>query len=308
MFLWPAVAVVGFVVLAGLVIALGTRSTARYEFERNRVQRQVQPASVAGAAGQGSVGDRAAARPAGGRAGDSGAPGRTGTATRNGGTPVRQRRRERVVASHPAGKGIDRPSGWWLVDESGDQPGAQILAGPFPDRIEADWAALSAGLPDSVRAVYGVPRADGAVVRRQSPQERAWLAQLSDQLDRLPEDWDDLLSDTDALTTLLVEVTAAVVEAGLPLHDCGGRGAAGGAAGGVCLTPDPGRRGVLVSWRQHDRMSLHQVHGAETDAAVQRTMNAAIAGVLAEMGFRVTPFGATGCHLVTAVHRSALTS
>jgi hypothetical protein len=298
MFLWPAVTVLGFLALAGVVVVLGTRSTARYEFERNRVQKQAQPAAVSGGAAQAAAGGLAPARPAGTPAG---VPGRTGA------TPVRQRRRER--ASHPAGKGIDRPSGWWLVDESDEQPGAQILAGPFPDRIEADWAALSGGLPDSVRAVYGVPRADGSVVRRQSPQERAWLTQLSTQLDRLPEDWDELLSDTDALTTLLVEVAAAVVEAGLPLHDCADRGPAGsGAAGGVCLTPDPGRRGVLVSWRQHDRMSLQQVRGAEADAAVQRTMNAAIAGVLAEMGFRVTPFGSTGCHLVTAVHRSALTS
>jgi len=299
MILWPAATVLGFLVLAGLVIALGTRSTARYEFERNRVQKQVQPAAVAGGASQVAASDRAPARPAGT---PSGVPGRTGA------TPVRQRRRERVAASHPAGKGIDRPSSWWLVDEAGDQDGAQIVAGPFPDRIEADWAALSAGLPDSVRAVHGVPRADGSVVRRQSPQERAWLAQLSTQLDRLPEDWDELLSDTDALTTLLVEVAAAVVEAGLPLHDCADRGPAGsGAAGGVCLTPDPARRGILVSWRQHDRMSLQQVRGPEADAAVQRTMNTAIAGVLAEMGFRVTPFGSTGCHLVTAVHRSALT-
>ncbi|MGY1633046.1 hypothetical protein ACI784_15195 [Geodermatophilus sp. SYSU D01186] len=299
MFVWPAVTALGFLALAGLVIALGTRSTARYEFERNRVQKQAQPAPVAGGAAQATGGDRAAARPA---ASSGGSTGRTAA------TPVRQRRRERVGSTHPAGKGIDRPSGWWLVDESADEPGARILAGPFPDRIEADWAALSGGLAESVRAVYGVPRADGAVVRRQSPQERAWLAQLSTQMDRLPEDWDDLLSDTDALTTLLVEVAAAVVEAGLPLHDCADRGPAGsGAAGGVCLTPDPGRRGVLVSWRQHDRMSLQQVRGAEADAAVQRTMNAAIAGVLAEMGFQVTPFGSTGCHLVTAVDRSALT-
>ncbi|MGY1823853.1 hypothetical protein [Geodermatophilus sp. SYSU D00079] len=295
----------GFLVLAGLVIALGTRSTARYEFERNRVQKQARSAAVAGGAAQvaggaahAAGGDRTATRPAG-------QP--VGTAGRTGATPVRQRRRERIGASHPAGKGLDRPSGWWLVDVSGDQPGLQILAGPFPDRIEADWAALSGGLSDTARAVYGVPRADGAVVRRQSPQERAWLTQLSTQLDRLPEDWDDLLSDTDALTTLLVEVAAAVVEAGLALHDCAGRGPAGsGAAGGVCLTPDPARLGVLVSWRQHDRMSLQQVRGAEADAAVQRTMNAAVAGVLAEMGFRVMPFGSTGCHLVTAVDRSPL--
>ena len=34
MFLWPAVAVVGFLVLTGFVIALGTLSVERYERER----------------------------------------------------------------------------------------------------------------------------------------------------------------------------------------------------------------------------------------------------------------------------------
>jgi hypothetical protein len=34
MVLWPAVSLVGFVVLTALVIAMGTRSTARYEREK----------------------------------------------------------------------------------------------------------------------------------------------------------------------------------------------------------------------------------------------------------------------------------
>lgn len=34
MILWPAVALIGFLVLTALVIAMGTRSTARYESER----------------------------------------------------------------------------------------------------------------------------------------------------------------------------------------------------------------------------------------------------------------------------------
>ena len=34
MMLWPAVTLLGFLVLTALVIALGTRSTARYEAER----------------------------------------------------------------------------------------------------------------------------------------------------------------------------------------------------------------------------------------------------------------------------------
>lgn len=34
MMLWPAVTLLGFLILTALVIALGTRSTARYEAER----------------------------------------------------------------------------------------------------------------------------------------------------------------------------------------------------------------------------------------------------------------------------------
>src|SRR3712207_9486012 len=73
----------------------------------------------------------------------------------------------------------------------------------------------------------------------------------------LADDWDELLSDADALTTLLVEVSAALVEAGLTLHDAAGDSP----AGGVCLVPDPARRGIPGTWRQHDRMSLERVRG-----------------------------------------------
>jgi predicted nucleotidyltransferase len=55
-------------------------------------------------------------------------------------------------------------------------------------------------------------------------------------------------------------------------------------------------------------MSIDRVHGAALETAVQRTMNAAVADVLTEMGFPVTPVGTTGCHLVTATQRSASTS
>ncbi len=109
------------------------------------------------------------------------------------------------TTAHPAGRGT---SAWWLVDESGDQPGGVVVAGPFADRMEADWAAVSGGFPAWTQVVHGARRADGALVRRQSPLERAWLAELGGQLDRLADDWDELLSDADALTTLLVEVSA----------------------------------------------------------------------------------------------------
>ena len=202
------------------------------------------------------------------------------------------------TTAHPAGRGT---SAWWLVDEPQDRLGTVVLAGPFAGRVDADWAAVSGGFPATVRVVHGARRADGSLVRRQSPQERAWLSELGGQLDRLADDWDELLSDADALTTLLVEVSAALVEAGLSLHDAAGDSP----AGGVCLTPDPARRGILVTWRQHDRMSLERVRGEVVEAAVERTMNAAIADVLTAMGFPVTPVGTTGCHLVAADQQSA---
>jgi hypothetical protein len=36
MMMWPAVTLLGFLVLTALVIAMGTQSTARYERERER--------------------------------------------------------------------------------------------------------------------------------------------------------------------------------------------------------------------------------------------------------------------------------
>jgi hypothetical protein len=294
MLLWPAVAVLGFLAVALLVVGLGRGSTARYEYERNCVAAQRQQAvAVPGPTGPGPASGPVSApaaevpQPAAHAEGSS-APG------------LRLAERSAVgVAAHPAGKRIvdGAAPAWWLVDESGDEPGAWVVAGPFADRIEADWAVLANGLSTSTRAVHGVQRADGSIVRRQSPQERAWIAELDEQLDRLPEDWDELLSDSDALTTLVVEVGAALVDAGLPLHD-GTEGA--GQAGGVCLTPDLGLAGILVGWRQHDRMSLQQVRGASVDAAVQQTMNAAVADVLAQMGFEVESLGSGSGYLVTS--------
>lgn len=294
--LWPAVTLLGFLLLAALVVALGRGSTARYEFERNAVQAQRQGA-VAPAAPARSVAEPAVVatpRPAESAAVDGAVDGAAEQA-RAGQTAVG------VVthpATHPAGKRLGEPGStpaWWLVDEDADEPGDHAVAGPFPDRVEADWALLANGLADSTRVVYGSQRADGTVVRRQLPTERAWLSELGDQLDRLGNDWDELVTDDDALTTLVVEVAAALVEAGLPLHDCAGSGA----AGGVCLSPGPALAGVLVTWHQHDRMSVQQVRGAAMEAAVQRTMSAAVAELLRTLGFEVEPFGSSGCWMVT---------
>jgi multisubunit Na+/H+ antiporter MnhC subunit len=45
MVLWPAVTLVGFLVLTALVIAMGTQSTARYE--RERAERTASPRQAA---------------------------------------------------------------------------------------------------------------------------------------------------------------------------------------------------------------------------------------------------------------------
>ncbi|WP_106275429.1 hypothetical protein [Geodermatophilus tzadiensis] len=184
--------------------------------------------------------------------------------------------------------------GWWLVVEGQEGPD-RLVAGPFPDRSGAGWAAAVRGDDDEpVRPVYGVRRADGGLHRRPSPEDLAWLAHLGDQLDRLPEDRAGEPAEDDPLTTLLVEVTAALAESGLPLWDATG---AGSALGGACLAVETALDGVVVSWRQHDRMSVDQVHGAETDAVVQRVMNSALGDVLLVRGFDVETLGgvAGGC-------------
>ena len=268
---WPAVVVLGFCVFTAVVVVLGASSTARYESERSGA-RQPQRAAT----------PRSVNHPAGRRA-----PGR---ATEAPAAPVRSGQASSVaVRPAPAAVAEGGPT-WWLVGES-----AQVLAGPFADRVDADWAAFADEL--SAVTVFGTRRTDGTVKPKPSPEERAWLGELGRHLDRLPAEWDELLTDTDPLTTLVVEVAAALVEAGLPLHDAG----AAQSGGGVCLVPDQDAGGLLVSWRPHDRMSLQQSRGATADEAVQRLMNAAILDVLEQLGFVVEEAGATACALVTAL-------
>ena len=185
--------------------------------------------------------------------------------------------------------------GWWLVvdDESGR---CRAVTGPFPERSDAVWAAAGYenGEP-ALRPVYGIRRPDGSLNRRPSPQDWAWLAHLGGELDRLPDDWDVALGEDDPLVTLVVEVTAALAEAGLPLHDATGPESA---LGGACLTPEPALGGILVTWRQHDRMSVDLVHGAAPDTAVQQVMNRALADVLRMRCFAVEAFGEAGGSVV----------
>jgi hypothetical protein len=53
-----------------------------------------------------------------------------------------------------------------------------------------------------------------------------------------------------------------------------------------------------VTWRQHDRMNVDQVHGPATDSAVAQVMNAALADVLRVRGFEVDAFGGASGHVV----------
>ncbi len=264
---WPAVAVLGFLLLTGVVVALGASSTARYEFERNAARERQRADAL-----------NSGTHPAGSRAGQP-----TGTAQ------ARTLPRAGAVAVRPARAQVASGPGWWLVDNT-----AQVLAGPFADRIDADWAAFADALP--AVSVFGARRADGSVAVRPSPEERAWLVELGHQLDRLPPEWDELLDDTDPLTTLVVEVTAALVEAGLPLHD-----PEDSPAGGVFLMPEQTAGGVVASWRAHERMAVRHVRGGAAAATVRQSMNATIADVLANLGFVVEQFDETGASLVTAL-------
>jgi hypothetical protein len=179
---------------------------------------------------------------------------------------------------------------WWLVTDEDAGPG-RIVAGPFEDRPAASWAA---GAYADARPVYGISRADGGLHRRQTPEDCAWLAHLDEELDRLPDGWDAGLADEDPLVTLVVEVAAALSEAGLSLRDS----SEDGEVGGVCLMPEPGMGGVVVTWGQPDRMSVEQIHGPETTDMVQQVMNRALAEVLQLRGFVVDPFAGGSGHVV----------
>jgi hypothetical protein len=184
---------------------------------------------------------------------------------------------------------VRRP-GWWLVERA-DVGLDRVVAGPFGDRTEASWAAAVQGPVGAVQAEYGVRTADGALSRRPSPEERAWFELLEEQLDRLPDGWDTELADDHPLATLVVEMTAALTDAGLPLHDARGFGP----AGGVCLAPEPVLGGVVVTWRQHDRTSVERTASTEADTLVQQVMGRAVAQVLSLRSFAVDELeGSTG--------------
>jgi hypothetical protein len=195
--------------------------------------------------------------------------------------------------------GNEAALGWWLVTGSLEEDGLplRVVAGPFPDEADASCAALclTEG-PDRVRPVYATRRADGSLLRRSSPQERQWLDHLGDQLDRLPLDWDEDL--TDGLVTLVVDVAAAVCDAGLPLEDPTSAAPGGQLTGGVRLVPDADQGGVVVSWQQHERMSIEGVRGAGAHDVLQQVMSSALFGVLVSLGLPAEPFAGGSAYLV----------
>src|SRR3954454_13085424 len=94
---WPAMALLGFLVLIGVVVLLGTSSTARYEFEHNGArerQRSAAPASRSHPAGS-----RERRRSATGRNGVA----RTGTGQQH----------AVDVAVRPAPPASSGAIGWW---------------------------------------------------------------------------------------------------------------------------------------------------------------------------------------------------
>ncbi|SEO45675.1 hypothetical protein [Trujillonella endophytica] len=184
---------------------------------------------------------------------------------------------------------------WWLVDD-----GDVVLSGPYADQGEAVWATGPLGTAGGVGGTpaYGTRRESGRVARRPSPEDRAWLADLSGELERVGEEWDPLVDDASPLVGLLCQLGASLVEIGLPLHDCSGRTATR-ARGGVCLTPSEVHDGVVVAWSQHLRTTREAPRPPETERWLQETMNRTLAGLLTGLGFTTATFGEASGALVT---------
>jgi hypothetical protein len=280
----PSLVLLGFVALIGVVILLGRSSTARFEGARFTFDGNCAV-----------VRERAVvAASAGSSAPSAGVPADAPVDAPSRPLPA-------AAATHPAGRALPaRTSTWWLTDDAAEDPASAVVAGPFEDRIDAEWAALANGLAAGVRPAYGVLGADGVLIARDPGSERAWLVALGLQLARLPEDWDAFLSDTDDLGTLVVEVGAALLEVGLPMFDCAALGPDDGdPAGGVCLVPDPSSGGILATWRTHDRMAVDEVRGTAVGSAVQQAMTAALGDVLGRLGFCVRALPSGAAYLVT---------
>lgn len=275
----PALFVLCFLALLGVVIALGRSATARYESDRHHADARRTEAVAAPVQSTVSTSVSAAI------------PGDRASAPQRGSL----RQAPVIALERPAGPALITPGtpSWWLMEHD------VVVAGPFAERMEAEWAALATGLDGSIHLAHGVLQSNGVLMSSEPLSEPACLVELGLQLARLPENWDAELSDDDPLATLVVEVAAALCQVGLSLHDST---AAGGAVGGVCLIPEPGLGGIVLSWRQHDRVGVDHVHGATSDDVVHAVMNGALADVLRARGFVVDSFGGGSGHIVRAVY------
>lgn len=213
--------------------------------------------------------------------------------------PVRDLGTTEQVAAGPA---------WWLVDDAD-----RVLSGPYADQGEAVWATGPLGLGGDIGGgiggiggtpAFGVRRGSGRLARRPSPEDHAWLADLSGELERVGEEWDPLVDDASSLVGLLCQLGASLVEVGLPLHDCGGRTATR-SRGGVCLTPSPLQDGVVVAWSQHARTTRQAPRSPETERWLQETMNRTVTSLLIGLGFTTAPFGDATAALVTGRRATA---
>lgn len=131
---------------------------------------------------------------------------------------------------------------------------------------------------------------DGRVAQRASPEDKAFEAHLSEQLDRIRDETGR--RPAGAGGELALEVAAALVEAGFVLHDCTHQDP----GGGVCLTlvPDADEIpavAVEATWSAHDRMPELRTYSYGDYQATLETMNAALSEVLRVLGFQVEQLG-----------------
>lgn len=141
------------------------------------------------------------------------------------------------------------------------------------------------------------------------PQDDDWLWRDVEQhevraVKRLDADADDApLADgyglplappgADPLADLTRALARDLIAAGFTIHDCAGKAP----GGGVCLTPASDRRGVIVTWTQHDAAEAVLGYGRYRD--IQEEMNCVVADVVTTLGYPIEGYGQAGAHVVT---------
>jgi hypothetical protein len=144
------------------------------------------------------------------------------------------------------------------------------------------------------------------------PQDDDWLWRDVEQhqaraVKRLDADADDApLADgyglplappgADSLADLTRALARDLIAAGFTIHDCAGKAP----GGGVCLTPASNKRGVLVTWTQHDAAEA-VLRDSHHD--IQEEMNCAVANVVTMLGYPIEGYGQAGAHIVTGARR-----